>query len=460
MKEAMPALFRLDRPLRDEKPDTEPYEEPYKSQLEDLQGNILKSHGRGAAVHLFLTFKDCEQNRVKQFLREFKLTSAFEQLKQAEAYRNDRRPGVPFAFLCLSASGYRYLGFDKKKQFQEFSEQFRKGMKKADLDDPPPEEWEPQFQRELHAMLILADDRVEKLTELLSERRDELEKFAEIGIEFGLTMRNAQENPIEHFGYADGVSQPIFFQSDLKRTSASAQDLAGLDLVLVKDPCGGLPTACGTYFVFRKLEQNVRAFKAGERALANALKLDEDDRERAGAMVVGRFENGTPIESQGAAEEPKPGTKFTPENNFDYERDTKGNRCPLAAHIRITNPRTPEDNVHRIARRGITYGDPTPPGEDDDSEKFPRGGVGLLFQCCQRDIRKQFEYLQGLANDAADPIIGQSARCAFPDLEFPKVYNKPGRMRFNFRDRFPPFVKMKGGEYFFVPSISFFKNLM
>jgi hypothetical protein len=31
-----PALFELDRPLRDKEPDNEPDAEPYKSQLEDL----------------------------------------------------------------------------------------------------------------------------------------------------------------------------------------------------------------------------------------------------------------------------------------------------------------------------------------------------------------------------------------------------------------------------------------
>ena len=146
-------------------------------------------------------------------------------------------------------------------------------------------------------MLILADDQVEVLTEQLSQRRDELESFADISIEFGLTMRNAEKNPIEHFGYADGVSQPIFFESDVKKKDRTNWDpRAGPNLVLVKDPYGGVPTACGTYFVFRKLEQNVRAFKDRERELAKALSLHGSDDERAGAMVVGRFENGTPLE--------------------------------------------------------------------------------------------------------------------------------------------------------------------
>ena len=84
---------------------------------------------------------------------------------------------------------------------------------------------------------------------------------------------------------------------------------------------------------------------------------------------------------------------------------------------------------------------------------LPEKGVGLLFQCCQADLRDQFEYLQRRANDAADPIIGQPTGHSFPDLEFPKVYNKPDRGRFGFHG----FVTMKGGEYFFVPSKSFLR---
>jgi len=55
--------------------------------------------------------------------------------------------------------------------------------------------------------------------------------------------------------------------------------------VLVSDPFGG-PDACGSYFVFRKLEQNVKAFKTREQDLATAMGLTGDARELAGALVV------------------------------------------------------------------------------------------------------------------------------------------------------------------------------
>src|SRR5262249_53639705 len=189
------------------------------------------------------------------------------------------------------------------------SPEFEMGMRmrRAYLADPSPKEWESKFQKPLHAMIIFADDRVEVLTERLSQLRNELQGLAHVGIEFGLTMRNEAQNPIEHFGYVDGISQPLFFKSDLKRTRSKKwtlpkrwNPLAGPRLVLVKDPYGNSQSACGTYLVFRKLEQNVRGFKAREKALATELNLR--DRERGGAMVVGRFEDGTPLASSGVAQ--------------------------------------------------------------------------------------------------------------------------------------------------------------
>ena len=33
-----------------------------------------------------------------------------------------------------------------------------------------------------------------------------------------------QEYPVEHFGFVDGRSQPLFFQSDIERESAEGWD--------------------------------------------------------------------------------------------------------------------------------------------------------------------------------------------------------------------------------------------
>lgn len=87
----------------------------------------------------------------------------------------------------------------------------------------------------------------------------------------------------------------------------------------------GIPTAR-----VRRITWILAGGLAGVRALASSLSADEG---LAGALVVGRFKDGTPVTVQssdglGAA------------NNFEYLRaDRVGNRCPFHAHIQKANQR-------------------------------------------------------------------------------------------------------------------------
>jgi deferrochelatase/peroxidase EfeB len=162
----------------------------------------------------------------------------------------------------------------------------------------------------------------------------------------------------------------------------------------------------------------------------------------------------------------QPQRKF--ENDFRYSRsDRNGNRCPFSADIRKTNPRsgsgTPfaQERIRRIARRGITYGNPAPPNSDLDSLPVT---VGVLFQCCQADLANQFEHLQRRwASNAQfpkpktgkDPVIGQPANGAVRRLNFLDPWGESSRAAFGFQS----FVTMQGGEDFFAQSISFLRNL-
>jgi Dyp-type peroxidase family len=460
MSKRKPYLFEIDRPL------PRNAFTAHAKELKRLQGNILKGHGRDAEVHLFLTFKPGKQEEAKQFLSAFarKVTSAAKQREQTRRFRRSRKSEL-FATVCLSAKGYEYLGLPTRG----FSPEFCQGMKyqRPYLADPQPRLWEPKFQKDLHAIVLLAHNDLQKLIRELGSLRAQVSSFAESSTEFGLKMCDSAGRTIEHFGFADGLSQPLFFQEDVKKDGRSRRHWdpsAGPNLVLSKDPLGRLPGDCGTYYVFRKLEQNVQGFRRHVAALADALQLTGEARQLADALIVGRFPDGAPV-----ALHDLPLKRGKPSNNFDYAKaDEDGNRCPFAAHIRKTNPRgdangeTPEkQRTHRVARRGMPYGDPTPPGDNLDA--LPTSGVGLLFQCCQADLGQQFEHLQiAWANKAAvprkgtgmDPMIGQSDT-GFPRLQFPTKLGEPGRTLF----RFHQFVTMKGGEYFFMPSLTFLRSL-
>jgi Dyp-type peroxidase family len=220
----------------------------------------------------------------------------------------------------------------------------------------------------------------------------------------------------------------------------------------------------GSYFVFRKLGQDVSAFDTRVAQLAATLNTNPD---LAGAMAVGRFKDGTPvIDSATPAGKNK-------ENGFDYEPDSEKFKCPVHAHIRKTNPRgtTPLTSLEgerkrRIVRRGMPYGKPVFPITDaafhDPSLTAERG---LLFMCYQRNIEKQFAFIQRTWADSSsfptllgqvgdDPIIGQDINEA---QNWPKVWGNKnaGRKAFNFESA----VTLEGGEYFFAPSKAFLTSL-
>ncbi|HEV8693890.1 MAG TPA: hypothetical protein VGQ93_06855, partial [Lysobacter sp.] len=273
---------------------------------------------------------------------------------------------------------------------------------------------------------------------------------------------------IEHFGFTDGVSQPLFFATDLEKARMNGgldayDPSAPLCLALNKDPLGAV-SGYGSYLVFRKLAQDVAGFRNQEAQLAQALGLSGDKAELAGAYIVGRFRDGTPVVQQ-----PVPGWTNEP-NNFDFDADVDGMRCPFQAHIRKTNPRGDklrefglapgEDRSRRIARRAVSYGplDLNPP---------PGADVGLLFMCVQSSIVNQFEFMQAIwcnftqflrPDTGLDPVIGQGVSGAAPTPQpWPQTWGirRDGTVSFDFS----PCVTMRGGEYFFMPSVSFFQSL-
>jgi Dyp-type peroxidase family len=439
-------LFQLTQPLDEADLKT------YWTALSKLQGNILTSHGRDFAQHIFLTFNG-QPEQAKHFLGKFadRVVSAAAQQAQTDRFKNAQTSEL-FASVALSAKGYEYLGY----AVTGFSKEFQAGMKNAALADPPSTQWEDKFQKPIHAMVILAHDSREELNREMKSLSEWVRGFAKVSSELGIAIHHGNPNAVfEHFGYRDGVSQPIFYKKAVPAEHEQWDPSAGTDLVLVKDPLGGSNDACGTYYVFRKLEQNVRKFQECAANLAKSLKLSGEQTALAGAMIVGRFPDGTPVMEYG---EPK----YPAENDFTYDLDPDGNKCPFFAHTRKANPRNGDsDRQHRIARRGITYGDPV--DRSSDPATWPATGVGLLFQCCQADLNEQFEFLQHAWADnddspskgtGIDPVIGESAD-GFPALEFPSPWNTQGRTPFKVHS----LVTMKGGEYFFVPSISFLKGL-
>ncbi|MGA0558746.1 Dyp-type peroxidase [Larkinella sp. VNQ87] len=456
--------------------------------FEGIQGNILKAHGRHHTANLFILGYAGQVPEAKAWLKslvtgkEAIVHSGYEQLRNNILFKESKGQVDTGLFACvhISAAGYEYLfGTGAKNRFSDNS--FQQGMKKAQLNDPGPSEWEIGHQADNHFMLLLAHANPDALTEAIERVGESIRDFGRITtLERGEALFNAEGAGIEHFGYVDGVSQPLFFTDELDAYKAANNIKAAADfkfnpsaekeLVLVKDPFADQTNASafGSYFVFRKLEQDVKGFKLAESALADLLGLTNEARERAGAMLVGRFEDGTPIEMSDR-EGMIHGAVW---NNFDYTK-SENSKCPFHGHTRKTNPRSDvpggvsQAKTHMMARRGIPFGTRTDDPSDGQIYNKPEKGVGLLFMSYQASIENQFEFIQkSWANnskfpnfdpqklDGLDPIIGQG----LPRVEGTYA-TKYGDLSTLKSAAFGQFVHMKGGEYFFAPSMNFLENV-
>jgi Dyp-type peroxidase family len=502
----------------------------FEPMLRDLQANILRSHGRAFSYYLFLRLGPARIAVAKGWMRGFaaRLTSALELEAGRRNFKATGADGGAVFTLSLSANGYRSLGFTEQ-QFPQEKETpansivrdlpgFPGGGKGAAAklgDGDLSKDWEEPFRGDVDILIVIADDSSAKATELAQRVTAEARDFSTVVLcqkahllrpRIDGTEGRPGPATIEHFGYADGISQPLFFKDEIEaqRTIRHWSDEEPLNLILVPDPHGRDYNSFGSFLVFRKLEQDVRAFRAAEEALGG---ISDDDgianADLPGAMMVGRFRNGNPtVTSRGFTGRVIDAAQFT--NDFDYSNDPPpdpsevpdySSRCPFFAHTRITNPRAdirvvPPAFSHsvRLTRRGVPYQDvsrfgegkedlidPTPTELDTNR---PASGVGLLFMSYQAHIGKQFEFIQNNwanhghiagRNIGQDGVIGHAStvpsglpfKPASPDLiprKLPAQWGVPADAA-GPEIIFGGFVKVRGAEYFFTPSISFFELL-
>ena len=332
-------------------------------------------------------------------------------------------------------------------------------------------------------LIIVADDQAQKALQLADIVVAEAKAFSTLLIKqkghvLYRTVGLTNHVNIEHFGYADGVSHPLFYKDeiDAQASTTNWNDREPLNLVLVPDQHGVDYNSFGSFLVFRKLEQNVAGFMNGEEELFAPI-TDSDgivNKDLPGAMMIGRFRNGTPlVTSGGFTGNIRSESQIS--NDFDYSNDPPpppssvphyGSKCPFFAHTRITNPRSdirvvPPNFTHsvRLTRRSIPYQDMSRFGEGKEdlvtptdqelNDNRPVQGVGLLFMSYQAHIGKQFEFLQNNwanhghiagRNIGQDGVVGQKSPIP-PGLPF-----KPPAPDLMPR-RVPDQVGMSGGSH-------------
>jgi deferrochelatase/peroxidase EfeB len=201
----------------------------------------------------------------------------------------------------------------------------------------------------------------------------------------------------------------------------------------------------GTYLAVRKLHTKVAAWRQYLRA--NSTSLDEAV--RLGAKMIGRWPSGAPLTLSPDQDDPALGTDPQRNNDFLYrEDDDRGLECFAGAHIRRANPRDANiigaARLHRIIRRGTSYGPPLPEGvlEADGAD---RGLVGTFIGA---RLEQQFEFIKSeCMNDGdfigysgeKDPVAGHHDGTGTVTIP-----QKPVRRRLQ---NLPSFVVTRGGEY-------------
>jgi Dyp-type peroxidase family len=344
------------------------------------------------------------------------------------------------------------------------------------------------------------------------EGRDDLPYQAASAIfEFGAPTSK------EHFGYVDGIGEPYFKGSGAHDSNVigggkltgqppeTALGWAPLEtgefLLGYRDEAQEYPEApspkllaCnGTFMAFRKLHENVGSFDS---YLEHIGREFPGGKEAMAAKFAGRWRNGAPLsrfpleqeasvfaeqwarakqaieQARSFAEREAAKARFSELNRqfvaFDYRDDPHGGHCPLGAHIRRANPRTALEygesavfetpsalsNRRRIIRRGLPYGDSKASRTDD-------GDHGIIFIALNASLRRQFEFVQQqwlhygndfrLGNER-DALTGNHPAGDGGSVVV-QSHPRDARPPF-FCDKLPRFVETRGGEYFFVPSLT------
>ncbi|MEK7256657.1 MAG: hypothetical protein AAB316_18025, partial [Bacteroidota bacterium] len=151
-------------------------------------------------------------------------------------------------------------------------------------------------------------------------------------------------------------------------------------------------------------------------------------------------------------------------NDFNYDNDPVGMKCPFHAHIRKMNPRKAASPVPLIVRRGFPYG--IQPGiyeNNGSAEKLPESGAGLLFLSFQSNFESVVRLWQNGQDETggADPLVGgadvqlsENQRLAKFNHRYPVAKNE--QVGLAQAAGFGGMVKLKAALQFYSPSLSFF----
>jgi Dyp-type peroxidase family len=465
--------------------------------LNNIQGDILSGLPKKTQLYIFFDIVDVTKFRqdLVRFIPIIKTVAGVLKDRQAiDDHKKKKLPGlIPLVGVNISFShkGFVKLGIDDSSLAAGgASDPFIIGQEQdalTNLGDPKSPDgktpdWDPHFLQDLHGVILISGDS----HGTTDKKKAEIDGIFGSSIKEIITIRGdvrpGAEDGHEHFGFLDGISNPVVIGFDtVINPGPSPVDPGVIVTGQTGDP--GLSirqdwSTDGSFAVFRYLFQEVPEFD--DFLTKNPIAKDgngkvltpEEGSDLLGARMVGRWKSGAPIDITPFQDDPALGVDPKRNNNFAFAGEiTSSLRCPFAAHNRKTNPRddleVPPAGIspipvgpRRIMRRGIQFGPELTAAEKASGKTIH--GRGLLFNCYQTSITNGFQFLQHSWADnqdfppftsspsppGLDPLIGQGTRSMIGlDPLNPLTSISMGI-----------FIIPKGGEYFFSPSISGLKN--
>jgi len=397
----------------------------------DVQGLVVSGYAAQPASALVeVRFRAEQGAAARAFLRRL-----LPHVSSASRHERFERCRVQIAF---SARGLARLGVPEPA-LAGFAPEFLEGMAErarllGDVGEDAPPAWDLGGPgKPIEALVLVYAPDAETREHKLDEICDWIERSE---LDYDWTETFLDPGRREHFGFRTGGAGPHYRglsswrlpriplgelllgyrTADGRRlpSPVAARPRSTRDLRLRRDGQVDLGRN-GTYLGVRKLEQRVDLFWTRMQELVRETGGRLGDEQALAARLIGRTRDGANLAG-----------------------------CPLGAHARRANPGPgldPSPRTHQILRRGRLYA----AGQER----------GLMFLGLNADLAGQFEFVQrGFVNDPKfaglraerDPLLGAD------DGAERRITLQGDGVRRGLV--LPRFVRLRGGGYFFLPSLS------
>jgi Dyp-type peroxidase family len=428
-------------------------------ELDDIQATALRYRPEPYyGTHVMLHVEDAPAGR--EFLR--RLTPHVD--SAAEWWR----AGEAWIAVAITYCGLVALGVPEDS-LQSFPEAFRVGMaahadELLDHGDNDPKHWDAPFgSGRIHISVSVFSDSEETWHRTMTTARRHYKGIPGLTVlmtqDFG-----AQPGDLNPLGYKDSIGQPAIEGSGVDPLPGQGRPIKAGEFILGYPGEGGVPLPSprpdvlgrnGTFVGLRKYQSRVGTFNRFLQAHAQT----EHERELLAAKLVGRWRSGAPLTLAPTQDDPALGADPTRNNDFTYAGDPHGRQVPLGAHMRRMNPRDTrlelltDVDVHRIIRRSTTFGAPYDPNAISEQDDETARGLYFIFIGAKAMATLEFLQQEWINNgdfmnlgEERDPNVGlQQDGATFT------IPQEPVRRRIH---GIETFNVLRGGEYFFMPSLS------